>query len=61
MSIPGIAHYSALLIWAEIGEIERFPSPKKLVSYAGPAPSVYASGSVLRYGRITKQGSAWLS
>lgn len=60
MSVPGIGHYSALFILAEVGETERFRSPKNLVSCAGFPPSVYASESVLRYGRITKQGSAWL-
>jgi len=59
-SVPGIGNYSALLIWSEIGDIERFPSPKNLVSYAGLNPSVHSSGGVTRYGRITKQGSHWL-
>lgn len=60
VSIPGIGHYTALLILSEMGEIERFPSPQHLVSYAGLAPSVHSSGGVTRYGRITKQGSCWL-
>jgi transposase len=38
MSMPGIAEYSSLRILAEIGEIQRFKSPKDLVSYAGPLP-----------------------
>lgn len=60
VSVPGIGHYTALLILSEIGEVERFPSPGHLVSYAGLNPSVYFSGGVTRYGRITKQGSSWL-
>ena len=59
-TIPGIGTYSALLILSEIGEVERFPSPKKLCSYAGLIPAVYQSGSTKRYGKITKQGSKWL-
>jgi len=59
-SIPGIGHYSAMLILSEIGDIKRFPSAQHLVSYAGLNPSVHSSGGVTRYGRITKQGSAWL-
>jgi transposase len=60
MSIPGISYYSALLIVSEIGDIGRFPSAKKLCSYAGLVPSVHASGGKIRYGAITKQGSKWL-
>lgn len=59
-SVPGIGTYSALLIWSEIGEIERFPSSKQLCSYAGLVPRVHQSGSVDYHGRITKEGSRWL-
>lgn len=52
--------YSALVILSEIGSIELFSSAKKLCSYAGFVPSVRGSGGVLRYGRITKQGSRYL-
>lgn len=58
--LPGVGHYSALLIVAEIGDIARFPGPKQLVSYAGLAPSVHASGGHVHTGHITKQGSLWL-
>ncbi len=60
LSIPGIGPYSALLIVTEIGDITRFPSAKKLCSYAGLVPSVRSSGGKTRYGSITKQGSKWL-
>ncbi|OQX56578.1 MAG: hypothetical protein B5M53_00660 [Candidatus Cloacimonas sp. 4484_209] len=33
-TIPGVGIYSATLIYAEIGEIERFPNSEKLCSYA---------------------------
>lgn len=59
-SIPGISYCSALTMMAEIGTIERFPSAKKLMGYAGLVPSTYASGGTIRHGRITKQGSRWL-
>lgn len=59
-TIPGIGYYTALLIVSEIGEIERFPNSRKLCSYAGLVPSTHQSGSVLRRGRITRQGSKWL-
>jgi transposase len=59
-TIPGIGHYSAMLILGEVGDFSRFPSAKHLVSYAGLNPSVHSSGGITRYGRITKQGSSWL-
>jgi len=59
-TIPGIGYYSALLIVSEIGDISRFPSARKLCSYAGLVPSVHSSGGKTRYGSITKQGSRWL-
>ncbi len=49
--------YTALLIKSEIGNINRFPEYKKLVSWAGLAPSLHQSGSVEYHGNITKQGS----
>jgi transposase len=60
MEIPGISYYSALMIMAEIGDIGRFSSSKKLCSYAGLVPSTYQSGETVRHGRITKQGSRWM-
>jgi transposase len=60
MSVPGIGHYSALLILAEIGDIERFPDHEHLCSYAGLVPSVDQSGAHTRRGPITKEGSRHL-
>lgn len=60
LPIRGIGKYSALLILAEIGEITRFPDPKKLVAFAGLCPSTHQSGRVTYHGRLTKQGSTWL-
>jgi transposase len=59
-TIPGISFVSGLTIMAEIGEIERFPSPKQLMGYAGLTPSTYSSGDITRHGRITKTGNKWL-
>jgi len=60
MSIPGIGEYTAYLLLAEIGEIDRFNSAKKLASYAGLVPSVNQSGQHLYFGRITKQGDTYM-
>ena len=60
MSISGVGYHFALLILAEIGDINRFPSAKKLVSFAGLCPSTYSSGGKTYHGKIIKQGSRWL-
>lgn len=59
-SVPGISYVSALTIMSEIDSIKRFSNGKQLVAYSGVAPSVYASGETIRYGRITKRGSSHL-
>lgn len=59
-TVPGIGYFSALLILSEIGDISRFPSARKLCSYAGLVPRVHSSGGKTHYGPITKQGSRWL-
>ena len=59
-TIYGISDYAAITIMAEIGNIKRFPTSKKLKSYSGLVPSVYQSGDKCRMGHITRQGSRWL-
>jgi transposase len=57
-SIPGIGERIAATIISEIGEIDRFNHPKKLVAYAGVDPSVFSSGKfTATINRITKRGS----
>jgi transposase len=60
MTIPGIGYYSALLVKSEIGDVNRFPFGDRLCSYAGLVPSTHASGSVVRHGGVTREGSRWL-
>lgn len=60
MSMTGIDVYTALLIRSEICDITRFENYKKLVAWAGLAPSLYQSSNTLYTGRITKQGSRML-
>ena len=59
-TIPGVGYYIALLLVAEIGDVDRFPDAEKLCSYAGLVPSVRRSGDTTRYGGITREGSRWL-
>jgi len=56
VQVPGISLVTGMTILAAIGEIERFPSPKKLVGYAGLGARVSQSGKRYHTGRITKAG-----
>jgi len=56
LQLPGIGLITAMTILGAIGEIERFPTAKKLVGYAGLGARVHASGQTHRTGGITKQG-----
>ena len=57
MTITGMGHTGALLIASEIGNITRFQSPEKLVSWAGLCPSLHQSGESTHYGRIKRDGN----
>jgi transposase len=60
MSAPGIGWVLAFTIAAEIGQIERFPSPQKLSGYTGLCPRVNQSGDKDRRGPLTKHGPTYL-
>jgi transposase len=57
---PGFGWINAFTVASEIGDIERFASPAKLVGYTGLGPRVYQSGSTDRRRPITKNGSRYL-
>jgi transposase len=59
-ALPGVGQFTALVMLAEIGDITRFPSARKLASWAGLTPTVRGSDLTVRHGHISKQGSAWL-
>jgi len=60
-TIPGVAELLALTITVEVGEINRFASPEKLVSYGRLAPRVRQSGQARpRSGPLSKSGSRLL-
>lgn len=59
-TMPGVGQLTATVILAEIGDIDRFNSPKALCSWAGLTPRIRKSDSKVRHGRISKQGSAYL-
>lgn len=54
-SIKGVRYYSAMVIISEIGDVRRFPNPKKLCSYAGLVPRTIQSGSHVYHGRILRE------
>ena len=56
----GIGVYSALLIVAEIGEVDRFRNDRQVGAYAGLTARVHQSGGRCYHGHITRQGSRWL-
>jgi transposase len=59
MTIGGVNAVVAMSVLAAIGDIARFSSPEKLVSYLGLNPRVRQSGERPAFhGRITKQGRA---
>ena len=61
MSIPGISYTLAAMILSEIGDVERFSSPAKLLAFAGLEPSTYQSGTfTASHSTMVKRGSKYL-
>jgi transposase len=59
-TIPGIGDLLGLTFAAEIGDVARFCSPRKLIGYAGLAPKISQSGDRSRTGALSKAGSRTL-
>lgn len=61
MTIPGIGPINGGMILGEIGDINRFSKPRKLLAFAGLDPSVYQSGNFsAKKTRMSKRGSSAL-
>src|SRR4051795_10890686 len=60
MSVPGIGPVLGYTIAAEIGDITRFPTPKKLVGYTGLCPTVRQSGRRDHRDSLAKNGPKYL-
>ena len=60
LTVPGIGWVLAFTIAAEIGDVTRFPSPKKLCGYTGLCPRVSQSGESDRRGPLSKHGPRYL-
>lgn len=61
MTIPGIGPINGGMILGEIGDINRFSKPCKLLAFAGLDPSVYQSGNfIAKKTKMSKRGSSTL-
>lgn len=60
-TVPGVGNITAATILGEIGDINRFDNPSKLVAYAGLDSSVCQSGEYdAPSGHLSKRGSPYL-
>jgi transposase len=57
-ALRGISAIHALRIVAEVGDLARFATPRKLMGYLGLIPSENSSGPRRHQGRITKAGNS---
>jgi transposase len=60
MILPGVGKLTAMTLIAEIGDIGRFPTARKLRAWAGLTPQLRTSDRKVGHGHITKQGSPWV-
>jgi transposase len=56
-ALRGVDFTGAVTLIAEVGDVTRFDTPRKLMSYLGLTPSEYSSGAHRRQGGITKAGN----
>ena len=57
-ALRGVASVIAIALVAEIGDFERFASPRDLMAYMGLVPGEHSSGASVRPRGITKQGNS---
>src|SRR5215471_16450705 len=58
-ALRGLDLIGAVTVIAEGGDLTRFDTPRKLMSYLGLTPSEYSSGERRRQGGITKAGNGY--
>src|SRR5579863_80805 len=51
-SLPGVGQLLAIVIWTEVGTMDRFGRPANFASYSGVVPTVISSGGKTRYGKL---------
>jgi transposase len=57
MALRGVSLITAMTTLAELGDITRFDSPRKLMAYLGLIPSEHSSGPSRRQGALTRTGN----
>lgn len=57
-SVPGVGEVAARILATELGDMTRFANERALFSYTGLTPREYSSGSSIRRGPISRQGSS---
>ena len=59
-SLPGVADILAVVIWNEVGTIERFSRAEQLASYCGLVAREHSSGGKIRFGAIRRDVNVYL-
>ena len=57
LTLRGVGPVTAFGLLAELGDLRRFASPRKLFAYAGLVPSEHSSGNRQQRGGITRTGN----
>ena len=57
-SVPGVGEVAARVLATELGDLTRFANERALFSYTGLTPSDHSSGTSIRRGPISRQGSS---
>jgi transposase len=57
MTMTGVGYFTAMLILAEVGDVERFHGDKAFASWMGLAPGVHQSGERTRIGGVSGPGN----
>lgn len=59
-SLPGVGDILAVVIWTEIGTIERFSRAEQLASYSGLVAREHSSGGKIRFGAVRRDVNVYL-
>ncbi len=57
---PGVGEILAVVIWTEIGTIERFARAEQLASYCGLVAREHSSGGKIRFGAVRRDVNVYL-
>jgi transposase len=59
-TLPGVGDILAVVIWTEIGTIERFSRAEPFASYCGLVPRENSSGGKIRFGAVRRDVNVYL-